>query len=185
MCNVCSGRNRRVPLRARWPVKRVLRDRSDLSHDRSRDHRLCLNSNGVRVRNSSRGHGSLTVDSSNDRDLSLGALAADVSGLTASVAGLASRIERTAVRGLAVTRDVAKFSAGVAFHGLSLAVTCKVVRATALVAAGTGTTLEATTEAAEAASCGHASATADWRSNASGTRGRAVPLLISQLLGFK
>ncbi|KAH6962282.1 hypothetical protein BKA56DRAFT_181374 [Ilyonectria sp. MPI-CAGE-AT-0026] len=64
----------------------------------------------------------------------LSAVPRDVASLATLVAGLSSSIERTAVGGGAVARDVAQLAAGVALHGLSLAVAGKVVRTTALVA---------------------------------------------------
>lgn len=42
--------------------------------------------------------------------------------LPASITGLSGSAERTSVRGRAVTRNMAKLAAGVALHGLSLAV---------------------------------------------------------------
>lgn len=66
--------------------------------------------------------------------LLLGAVAGDVASLTALVASLASSVERAAVGRGAVARDVSKLAAGVALHGLSLAVASEVVGATALVA---------------------------------------------------
>lgn len=78
------------------------------------------------------------VDVNLGRDLAggslLGAVAGDVTSLTAAVASLAGGVERTAVGGGAVAGDVAELAAGVALHGLSLAITGKVVGATALVA---------------------------------------------------
>lgn len=79
------------------------------------------------------------------------------------VADLAGGAEGAAVGGSAVTGDMAELAAGVALHGLSLAVTGEVVGATALVAgrgarialeATTETTLETTTGASRTASAG-------------------------------
>lgn len=83
----------------------------------------------------------------------VGAVTRDVAGLAALVAGLAGSVERTAVGSGAIAGDVTELAAGVALHGLSLAVAGKVVRATALVAgSGASTASEATTaETAEAA----------------------------------
>lgn len=64
----------------------------------------------------------------------LRAVARDVSRLAAAVARLAGRVEGAAARSRAVARDVAELAASVALHGLRLAVTGKVVRASALVA---------------------------------------------------
>ncbi|KAI1104347.1 hypothetical protein F4804DRAFT_192339 [Jackrogersella minutella] len=66
----------------------------------------------------------------------LGAVARDVTSFAALVAGLARRVQRATVRRRAVSGDVTKLSAGVALHGLSLAVAREVVRTTALVACG-------------------------------------------------
>lgn len=62
--------------------------------------------------------------------------------VAAAVAGLASGRKRTAVGSSAVTGDVTELAAGVALHGLGLAVAGVVVGATALVAGG-GTAGEA------------------------------------------
>lgn len=71
-------------------------------------------------------------------DLAVGSLlravTGDVASLTALVAGLASSVQRAAVRGSAVTGDVTELATSVALHGLSLAVASEVVRSTALVA---------------------------------------------------
>jgi hypothetical protein len=89
-----------------------------------------------------------------------------VAGLTAAVARLTSCIERTTVRGSAVTGDMAwgrvsssrrrgadahtELAAGVALHGLSLAIASKVVGASTFVAGGrTRATSEAAPEATE------------------------------------
>lgn len=83
----------------------------------------------------------------------LGAIAGDVAGLAALVAGLASSVKRATVGSGAVTRDVAKLTASIALHGLSLAVSCEVVGPTALVAGsrtwatGEGATAVATVSA--------------------------------------
>lgn len=90
----------------------------------------------------------------------LGALRAalgDVTDFTASVASLSTLVvDWTTVGSSAVARDVTELAAGVAFHGLSLAVAGEVVGTTALVAcsstrhAGVATAVpaETTTEAA-------------------------------------
>lgn len=67
---------------------------------------------------------------------SLSAVTADVAERSAAVAGLAGGVERTTVRGGAIAGDMARLAASVALHGLSLAVTSEVVRATTLVAGG-------------------------------------------------
>lgn len=117
----------------------------------------------------------------------MSAVPADVASLTAPVAGLASGVERAAVRSRAVTGDVTELAASVALHGLSLAVASEVVRATALVAAGSAATGEATAAAGKATSEGSTSTTANG-GNGSGTGSRAAPLLSCQslwLTGFK
>lgn len=75
----------------------------------------------------------------------LRAIARDVASLTTLVAGLTSSVQRSAVGGCAVPRDVSELAAGVALHSLSLAVTGKVVGATALVASGSPRTGETAT----------------------------------------
>ena len=73
-------------------------------------------------------------------DLTVGvllrAVARDVAGFTTLIACLAGRVEGATVRSSAVAGDVAKLSASIALHGLSLAVAGKVVGTTALVARG-------------------------------------------------
>jgi hypothetical protein len=115
-------------------------------------------------------------------DLCLGAVAGDVASLTAAVARLTSRVERTAVRGSAVTGDMAwgrisnrrrrgvdahtELAAGVALHGLSLTIAGKVVGASTFVAGGrTRATSEAAPEATETAT-GSSGATAHGRARA-------------------
>lgn len=105
------------------------------------------------------------------RDLAGGillrAIPRDVTGLAALVAGLASSVKRATVGSSAVPGDVAELAAGVALHGLSLAVTGKVVGATALVASsGTGAASETTTAVATGeAAAAHGGATAKSRAN--------------------
>lgn len=71
-----------------------------------------------------------------------------MASLTTLVAGLASSVQRAAVRGSAVTGDVTKLATSVALHGLSLAVAGKVVRSAALVAgSGTGAAADEATTA--------------------------------------
>lgn len=88
---------------------------------------------------------------------SLGAVARDVTGLTAAVAGLAGGVQGAAVGGGAVARDVTELAASVTLHGLRLAVAGVVVRTAALVASGlTGSAgVEATASVSEAAAAGH------------------------------
>ena len=76
----------------------------------------------------------------------VGAVTRDVAGLAALVAGLAGSVERAAVGSGAITGDVAELAAGVALHGLSLAIAGEMVGSAALVAGGgTSTANEATT----------------------------------------
>jgi hypothetical protein len=85
-----------------------------------------------------------------------------VAGLAALVAGLAGGVERTTVGGGAVARNVAKLAAGIALHGLSLAVTGEVVGATALVAsrrARAASEAATTAKGARVATTAHGSAT--------------------------
>jgi hypothetical protein len=98
-----------------------------------------------------------------------------VASLAAPVAGLSSSVERTAVRGRAVTGDVTELAASVALHGLSLAVASEVVRATTLVAAGSAATSETTTAAREATTEGSAGTATDGLDGSS-TGSRAAPL---------
>ena len=100
-----------------------------------------------------------------------------MASLATPVAGLASSVERATVRGRAVTGDVTELAASVALHGLSLAVASEVVRATALVAAGSAATGETTTAASEATSEGTASTATDGLDGGS-TRSRAAPLFL-------
>lgn len=79
-----------------------------------------------------------------------------MTSLTAAVASLAGSVEGAAVGGSAVARDVAELAAGVALHGLSLAVAGKVVGATALVAGSRARAAgEATTGEAAVAATAH------------------------------
>lgn len=104
-------------------------------------------------RGSSRGRSDGGINGGNSSRGSLGVcgtVARDVAGLGTLVADLAGGAEGTAVGGSAVTGDVAELAAGVALHGLSLAVASEVVGTTALVAGGGARiTLESTTEALE------------------------------------
>lgn len=79
-----------------------------------------------------------------------------MASLTALVTGFASSVERTAVGGSAIARDVTKLATSIALHSLSLAITSKVIGATALVTSGRASTASkaATSEAAPVASTG-------------------------------
>lgn len=69
-----------------------------------------------------------------------------MAGLTTLVAGLTRSVQRAAIGGGTISRDVAELAAGIAFHGLCLAIAGKVVRATALVAGSrSGATGESST----------------------------------------
>lgn len=94
-----------------------------------------------------------------------------MTSLAASVAGLASSVERAAVGSGTVAGDVTELAAGIALHSLSLAITGKVVGTTALVAGSrTGTASEATTrETAIAATAHGGTATHSSRSDRVGT----------------
>lgn len=102
---------------------------------------------------------------------SLGTLVADLTG----------GAEGAAVRCGAVPRDVTELAAGVALHGLSLAVTREVVRTTALVAGcGAGVAAESTAESTleTAASTGTAASGGTGRgSTSSGSSGVAAVAL--------
>jgi hypothetical protein len=75
-----------------------------------------------------------------------------VSSLATLVTSLASSVEGAAVGSGAVPRDVAKLSAGIALHGLGLAISGEMVGATALVAGGRSRTTGESTAAAESTS---------------------------------
>lgn len=94
-----------------------------------------------------------------------------MAGLRALVADLAGGAQGAAVGGGAFAGDVAELAAGIALHGLSLAVTRKVVGATALVAGGrTGVASIAATEATAESTAADAAA----------LRSRAVALVDGQ-----
>jgi hypothetical protein len=98
-----------------------------------------------------------------------------VASLGALVADLTGGAEGATVGRGAVTRDVAELAAGVALHGLSLAVTGEVVGTTALVAGcGAGVAAESTAESTleTAASTGTATSGGTGRgSTSSGSSG--------------
>jgi hypothetical protein len=112
----------------------------------------------------------LSRDLANAGSVLLGAVARDVSGLTALVAGLSSGVKRAAVGSGAVSGDVAELAAGIALHSLSLAITGKVVGTTALVASGRA---RATSETTSAVTTGEAT-TAHGSTAAHGTRADGV-----------
>ena len=91
----------------------------------------------------------------------LRAVSGDVTGLAALVAGLAGSVQGATIGGGAVARDVAELAAGIALHGLSLAVAGKVVGTTALVAGSRARATEAATpEATGVAAAAHGGSTA-------------------------
>jgi hypothetical protein len=102
-----------------------------------------------------------------------------VANLAASVAGLATfAVQWTAIGGSAVARDVAKFSASIAFHGLSLAIARVMVGSSALVARrSTGNAAVSTTETALKASARPPSATSS--TGSSTALARAITLHMS------
>lgn len=85
-----------------------------------------------------------------------------MTSFAASIASLASSVQRAAVRSGTVARNMAKLATGVTLHGLRLAVTSEVVRTAALVAGSrTGTASESTSSSKTASK-----ATAAYRSTA-------------------
>lgn len=125
-----------------------------------------------------------------------------MTSLAAAVASLAGSVERATVGSSALARDVAKLAASITLHGLSLAITSKVVGTTALVAgsrtrATKETTTEATTRTRSTATktssstgsrasagkvAGHATGVAAAVSTTVQTKGRAVSLHMSEAL---
>lgn len=94
-------------------------------------------------------------------DLGLSAVTRDVAGLTAAVASLAGSVQWAAVRSRAVAGNVTKLAAGIALHGLSLAITGEVVGTTTLVASGRAALAsETTTESSSVAAARSTSSTA-------------------------
>lgn len=93
------------------------------------------------------------VDIGRDRatDVLLRAVAGNVTGFATSITGLASSVQRTAVRGGTVARNMTELATGVALHRLRLAVTSKVVRTTTLVAGGRTSTADESTSSAHTA----------------------------------
>jgi hypothetical protein len=171
-----SGRKFHLLPGTQWPVELRSRSRGYLGHGGSRNDGCDLDSDGFGVRNGSRGRVGLAVDRSDAGGVNgLSAVSADVAGLAAPVAGLASSVERATVRGRAVTGDVTELTASVALHGLSLAVASKVVRAAALVAAGSTATGETTAATSKATSERSAGTTANG-GDGSSTGSRTAPL---------
>jgi len=84
----------------------------------------------------------------------------NMASLAATITSLAGRVQWTTVRSSAVARDVSEFTAGIAFHGLGLAITSVVVRASTLVAGGrTSPTTKSTTESTSITAARNTSAT--------------------------
>ena len=82
--------------------------------------------------------------------LCLRAITGDVASFTATVAGLACRIKAcwTSIRSGAVAGNMTKLAAGIALHGLGLAIASEVIRTTALVASSCASSAsEASSEA--------------------------------------
>ena len=107
----------------------LLRDRRDGSNDGRRDRRDTLDGD-VRVRDN------VGLRDDTAVGVLLRAVTDDVAGDAAVVADLAGRVQGPAVGGGAVVGDMTKLAAGIALHGLRLAVTGVVVGATALEAGG-------------------------------------------------
>jgi len=89
--------------------------------------------------------GAVNIHYSGWSSLGLWAVAGDVTGLTALIAGLASSVERSTIWSGAVTADVAELAACEALQGLSLAVSGEMVALTALVAGCWAWALESST----------------------------------------
>jgi hypothetical protein len=138
-------------------------------HTPTANSSICLSHGSDRSNGRSRNAANINLlrNLANTGSVLLRAVTRDVSSLTALVASLASSVERTAVRSSAVPRDVTELAAGIALHGLSLAITSKVVGTTTLVASGRArTTSETTTAVATGeATTTHGSTTAHSRTN--------------------
>jgi hypothetical protein len=146
--------------------------RRSRSHvDRSRHTRDTRNTGNT-------GNTGNTRDDRNTRDPNLSAscllraVTGDVARFTALVASLTGGVKRTAVGGGAVPRDVTELSTSIALHGLSLAVTGKVVGATALVASRRASATSETTaaETASKSSTAGRRTTGNWSASSSGVR---------------
>lgn len=114
-------------------------------------------------------------------DVLLRTVAGNVTGFATSITSLASSVQRTAVRGGTVARNVAELATGVALHGLRLAVTSKVVGTTTLIAGGrTGTANKSTSSAhtADEATTAHGSTTTH-SARAGGVRASALEKAVS------
>lgn len=153
---IVLGGSRAVPILHEDRLRQMA-SRSDLSDRRDRGHGGGRNAANVNF------GGDLAVG------VLLGAVARDVAGLAALVAGLAGRIQGSAVGRGAIARDVAELPAGITLHGLRLAVASKVIGSSALVAGGRArTTSEATSSAkgaGVAAAAAHGGSTAHGRTN--------------------
>ena len=140
--------------------------------------RLSDNSRGSNCRGDGSSSGS-SIGGGVTVDFGLGAVAGDVAGFAAAVAGLAGSIEWATVRCSAVTGDVAyqrlisvlqvqtavltQLAAGVAFHSLSLAIAGEVVGTTTLVASSRASAAsEAAPEASVTAARSTSAATHSW-----------------------
>lgn len=101
----------------------------------------------LRYRRDSRNSGDLDLGRDVTISVLLRAVARDVAGFTALIAGLTSSVERTTIWRSTVSRDVTEFSTCIALHRLSLAIARKVVWPAAFVA---GSRSGATSECASA-----------------------------------
>ena len=155
----------------------------DLGGFVARDSALCINDELSRNR-SLRHWSSLCLCASGrtrccvsvDTILSLWAFSADVTSLAASVAGLSSLLQWSTIRSCAVPADVTELAASIALHGLSLAITCEVVRPSTLVTRCGA--VVASVASAEAAAISTSWWSPGSTSERCGVRGRAVALYI-------
>lgn len=138
--------------------------------------RMHLGHGGNRSNRRSRDVAQINLRRDLARGVLLRAVPRDVTSLAALVAGLASSVKGATVGSSAVPGDVAELAAGVALHSLSLAITGKVVGATALVASsGTGAASETTTAVTTGeATAAHGGTTA--KSRANGVRAGALSI---------
>lgn len=138
-------------------------------HTPTANSRVCLSHGSDRSNGRSRNAADINLlrNLANTGSVLLRAVTRDVSSLTALIASLASSVERTAVRSSTIPRDVTELAAGIALHGLSLAITSKVVGTTTLVASGRARTTGETTTAVTTgeATTTHGSTTAHSRTN--------------------
>lgn len=150
--------------------------RTTLRSDRGRGNRCGGGGSWCRDRGSDGGDWCTTFSV----DVGLGAFARDVSSFTAAVAGLSGSVQRSAVRGRAIARDVTEFSARIALHGLSLAVAGEVVWPATLVAGSWASTASKATAESSIASARRTRTTTSTRTGTraggTGTGGRTGAL---------